>query len=79
MRRKQIAALSKKQTNWQLKNNAYLCSAKFTERRDNSPKSGLFLCLQKIYGSVPPCGALMRPQAFQCLAAGKAEPFFILP
>jgi hypothetical protein len=40
-------------------------------------KSGLFYALQKIYGSVPPCGVLMHPQAFKCLAAGKTEPFFL--
>ena len=30
-----------------------------------------------IYGSVPPCGASMRPLPLRCKTTGKAEPFFI--
>lgn len=37
---------------------------------------GLFLCPQNI-GSVPPCGALMRPLPIRCKTTGKAEPSFI--
>jgi len=40
-----------------------------------------YALLQTICGSVPPCGALMRPllPLCMCKSTGKAEPFFFLP
>jgi prophage antirepressor-like protein len=61
----------------------------YTFAASNIPESGILrlyaagifcaLSLLAIYGFVPPCGALMRPQPSGCWTTGKAEPFFISP
>jgi len=51
-----------------------------THRRDNARQNvaGYFFARTlNSYGSVPPCGALMRPLPMRCKSTGKAEPFFI--